>query len=154
MYNVWAHFSNNTLQGCTLACQSANFPCTHPEQLCGIPPFGDSCCNLSYFDWSSPGILANIVFMLAGGLLFLALLFLIEFRALDFIYNAFKYEPKKSFYNDEERDPIDGDVMAEKHRVRNMNYNQIRSNNLVVRNMTKIYGNFMAVNEICVGVDA
>lgn len=98
--------------------------------------------------------MANIVFMLAGGCLFLVLLFLIEFRAFNVLYYACKPKPKGAVYGDEERDPVDGDVMEEKHRIRNMNYNQIRSNNLVVRNMTKRYGDFIAVNEICVGVDA
>lgn len=52
-----------------------------------------------------------------------------------------------------ERDEIDSDVKAEKERVDKMTPLEIQSNNLVLKSMTKIYDQFMAVNQLSVAVD-
>lgn len=130
--------------------------CTSMDQMCGVGSLGDTCCVTEYFAWSAPGILRNIIFMLAAGVLFMAILFMIEFRVFHNIFYKFKPRPKGLSGAASATDvaALDGDVVQEKHRVRNMNFNQIRSTNLVVKNMTKFYKNFLAVNQICVGVDA
>lgn len=93
--------------------------------------------------------------MIASGVLFTAILFLIEFRIFHrMFYKCKRTPPALSPTTGMDGAVVDSDVVEEKYRVRNMNYNQIRANNLVVRNMTKVYGKFLAVNDICVGVDA
>lgn len=90
----------------------------------------------------------------------MAILFMIEFRVFHGIFYKCKPKPKglaeitSNSSSAADVDALDSDVLEEKFRVRNMNYNQVRSNNLVVRNMTKFYNNFLAVNQICVAVDA
>jgi ATP-binding cassette subfamily A (ABC1) protein 3 len=44
-------------------------------------------------------------------------------------------------------------VLAEKDRVRMYTQYMNAKNNLVMKDFTKFYGNFMAVNQLCVGVD-
>lgn len=100
-------------------------------------------------------MLRNVVFMVMSGVLFLAILFLIEFRIFHrMFYNCKRSPAALSPTSGLDGAVVDSDVVEEKYRVRNMNYNQIRVNNLVVRNMSKYYGKFLAVNDICVGVDA
>lgn len=48
---------------------------------------------------------------------------------------------------------IDTDVQIEKDRVKEMSDDVIASNNLVLRNMTKIYNKFVAVNQLSIAVD-
>lgn len=47
----------------------------------------------------------------------------------------------------------DEDVKAEKHRVNNMGAKEIKYTNLVIKNMTKFYKKFQAVNQISVAVE-
>lgn len=85
----------------------------------------------------------------------MTLLFAIEFRLFHSLFYICKRNPKgQAAMPIQDGTAEDSDVLEEKYRVRNMNYNQIRSNNLVVKNISKYYGNFLAVNQICVGVDA
>lgn len=142
-------------QFCTSTCDI--FPgCTSIEQLCNVGSLGDICCDTDYYQWGDPGILRNIVFMVIAGLLYMAILFMIEFRVFHSIFYCLKPVPKglSSTSSAADANACDSDVLMEKYRVRNMNFNQVRSNNLVVKNMTKFYKNFLAVNQICVGVDA
>ena len=91
--------------------------------------------------------------MLLSGVLFFVILFMIEFRVFHRLFYMCKRTPHQRMLPDDGTG-VDSDVMEEKFRVRNMNYNQLRANNLLVRNMSKYYGSFLAVNDICVGVDA
>lgn len=111
----------------------------------------DNCCVTDYFAWESPGIGRNVVFLLGMGVVFLLILTLKEFR----LFHRLFYKVQKNYsLLANESSFMDDDVIEEKYRVRNMNYNQIRSHNLVLKNMTKFYNDFVAVNQICVAVES
>lgn len=48
---------------------------------------------------------------------------------------------------------VDSDVYAEKNKIRMLSPYYIAKNNLVIKDLSKFYGDFMAVNQLCVGVD-
>lgn len=48
---------------------------------------------------------------------------------------------------------VDSDVMAEKNKIRSMTSYNEADNSLIVKDFTKFYGNILAVNQICVGVN-
>lgn len=48
---------------------------------------------------------------------------------------------------------MDSDVYAEKNKIRMLSPYYIMKNNLVIKDLSKFYGKFMAVNQLCVGVD-
>lgn len=48
---------------------------------------------------------------------------------------------------------VDSDVIEEMHRVNAMSKVEIESHSLVMQDMTKFYGKFLAVNQLSVGVD-
>lgn len=81
---------------------------------------------------------------------------MIEFRVFDGI--SYKCKPKSKGLTTTttatDVNAVDSDVLEEKSRVRNMTYDQLSAKNLVVRNMTKYYKDFLAVNQISVAVEA
>lgn len=46
----------------------------------------------------------------------------------------------------------DNDVVAEKQKVNSMTYLDLATNNLVLQNLSKFYGKFLAVNQISIGI--
>lgn len=61
---------------------------------------------------------------------------------------SLKYLPPLS-----EDGQIDDDVQAEKNKVAQMTENEIPTHNLVMRDVTKYYGGFLAVNQLSVMID-
>lgn len=47
---------------------------------------------------------------------------------------------------------LDTDVIDENNRIRSITSYNDPANNLIVKDITKLYGNILAVNRICVGV--
>lgn len=47
---------------------------------------------------------------------------------------------------------IDNDVDDEKKRVKQMTSTDLEVNNLVMQSLSKFYGNFLAVNQISIGI--
>lgn len=50
-------------------------------------------------------------------------------------------------------EPLDSNVVEEKEKVQNMPGSEIATYNLVVNNMSKVYGKFVAVNSMCIAVE-
>lgn len=86
------------------------------------------------------------------GLLAFIILFLKEYRIFD--RNRYTCRP---FNADESRSDdivIDSDVKLEKTKVHSLTEENTALFNLVLRDVTKFYGNFMAVNELCMAVES
>ena len=135
-----------TRQVCDAQCDLLPF-CTK-KLMCKKFPY---CCNTEIFTFTSNGIARNLVYMfLVGTISFISVL-LIEYRIFERLFkNRFTYfgSPPET-----EDDVMDSDVQNEKQRVANMGEYEIKANNLIIRNMTKFYKKFLAVNQISVGVD-
>lgn len=105
-----------------------------------------------YFDWEEPGIGRNTVYMIATGIFFFALLLIIEYRffagLIYFVRSLFARKlPLPSVDN-----APDDDVIAEKQKVNAMTDLDLITNNLVLQNLSKFYGKFLAVNQISIGI--
>jgi ATP-binding cassette subfamily A (ABC1) protein 3 len=48
---------------------------------------------------------------------------------------------------------MDSDVRAEKDRIKSLSLHEIRNSNLILKDLTKFYKNYLAVNQLCVGID-
>ena len=63
---------------------------------------------------------------------------------------------KKSFYRKppvaDNSEELDGDVKQEKEMVNYMSAGDFSDYNLVMQNVTKFYGEFLAVNQLCTGI--
>lgn len=51
-------------------------------------------------------------------------------------------------------DDMDSDVKGETERIKNMDWGEIASGNLVLKGLSKFYGNHLAVNQLYLSVDA
>lgn len=89
--------------------------------------------------------------MLAVGTVGYILLLLIEYRVFDWVFYLFRC-PTNIQLEDSENGIVDDDVMKEKSLVRGLQPFDIQKQNLVLMDMTKIYGKFVAVNQLAVRV--
>lgn len=92
-------------------------------------------------------------FLLVVGCCLYLLLFLVEFQVPQRMFYAVKGVKKMRI---EERDEtiMDSDVMEEHARIKKMSFQQIGNYNLVLRDMTKFYDSFLAVNKLSLAVEA
>ncbi|XP_018575545.1 ATP-binding cassette sub-family A member 3-like isoform X2 [Anoplophora glabripennis] len=105
----------------------------------------------SYYRWDPPGIGRNLMFSFVGGIVLFLVLLCVEFELFSRIiyYVSQKYFPKKPIELAEE----DSDVAEEKQRIRNAPQQELLNNyTLILRDLTKYYKNFLAVNSLCLGV--
>lgn len=161
-YMNWAllSMSQNLHINCSAVVESVLCPDRCPEgQLC--PKYSEN-----YFKWEQPGIGRNLVYFLVGGCVFNLLLLLIEFRVLEFLRPSRKYQPKVVAVQVNGSPPLtslassanlhegeDSDVLHEKERIRTTPTEELNSQfSLVLRDVTKYYGRFLAVDHICIGV--
>jgi ATP-binding cassette, subfamily A (ABC1), member 3 len=119
--------------------------------------------DLGYFNWEEPGIARNIVYFIAVGIVAFIMLFLIEFRIVEVVYyycrmvyravvgmfckNCLRHPPVL-----EESAQTDLDVKFEKERINAMLPTEYQNYNLVMKNMSRYYKDFLAVNQLCVGI--
>jgi ATP-binding cassette, subfamily A (ABC1), member 3 len=118
---------------------------------------------LDYFAWEEPGILRNIVYFIFVGLSAFLILFLVEFRVFEVLYYYIRMvyravagmisprlvrrpPPLRSDYDD------DPDVKAEKEHVNSMLSHDYQNYNLIMKNVSKYYKDFLAVNQLCIGI--
>lgn len=107
----------------------------------------------SYFAWEEPGIGRNVVYFVVSAIVGFTILMIIEYRLLNnVIYRIMEWWQRKS------RPPtcdnfIDADVCAEKMRVDTMWMHEIAAHNLVLKDVTKYYQSFLAVNQLSIVVD-
>ncbi|KAK4876910.1 hypothetical protein RN001_009416 [Aquatica leii] len=128
------------------------FPHLTPEQckkkICQVVP---KCCSTTtnYYDLEAPGIGRNVIFSLCVGTLLILLLLLIEHRVFEKIASAIC--KKKTPLISEKQ--LDEDVQDENDRVKNMLPMEIGSTALIMKNVTKFYKDYLAVDSICLGVN-
>lgn len=119
--------------------------------------------DLGYFNWEEPGILRNIVYFLGVGVGAFIVLFLIEFRIFEILYYYFRMVYRATFgilcKNFLRRPPVpessaqtDIDVKYEKERINAMLPADFLNYNLVMKNVSRYYKDFLAVNQLCVGI--
>lgn len=110
--------------------------------------------DIDYFAWDEPGITRDIVYMFGVGTTFFIILLMIEYRivaAIIYFLRTCCQRKQPIDLNDTGR--IDSDVQDEKTKVAEMTKTDIECHNLVLKDMSKLYGEFLAVNQMSVKVD-
>lgn len=104
-----------------------------------------------YYDFKSPGIGRNVIFSCCTGIILISILLLIEYRVFEKIrYKIWKSRlPSSSLPETSE----DSDVLNEKQKIKNLTPEQINNSSLVMRDVTKYYKRFRAVNNLCLEVN-
>lgn len=101
--------------------------------------------------WSfqEKGIGTNLVTLGCGSIVFLLIVFLLDYRFFDKISYKISFSEKKL----PSLTTTDTDVLAEIERVKSKSLELITANKLVMKKLTKSYGNFVAVNQLYVAVE-
>ncbi|GAB0097260.1 ATP-binding cassette sub-family A member 3 [Sergentomyia squamirostris] len=132
-----------------------NTMCEWPSQhCCEVDLLPDTCCVQGYFDFKAPGIGRDLTYMAVVGVTLFIVLLLKETRVFEGIFYRGKKAIQLAIPETEEEGGLDNDVQAEKRRVHDMTQPDIENHNLVLKDMTKYYGDFLAVNQLCVGVES
>lgn len=107
---------------------------------------------INHFDWEDPGITQNLIFLLCTSIVLFSILLALESGILQSgIYFILRLCRRK-FSPEISNEDVDDDVLQEKHRLNTMSTSEITAHNLLVRQLSKFYGNFLAVNQISVAV--
>ncbi|XP_031638213.1 ATP-binding cassette sub-family A member 3-like [Contarinia nasturtii] len=108
-------------------------------------------CDMGIYGWKEPGIGRNLTYMAITAIIFFIILWIIEKRVISRLNHYFRRhgpQPPSALITN----AIDCDVINEKNKVNTMTPNDLRNHNLVLQNLTKSYGDFLAVKGISVAV--
>ncbi|XP_065074349.1 phospholipid-transporting ATPase ABCA3-like [Ochlerotatus camptorhynchus] len=163
-YMIFPHFAlshslNNinlalTIQQiCEAQCDALPF-CTD-KLLCN---FDKRCCDTEIFSFQPNGISRNLVYMLAVGIVSFTILLLKELRYFDCNIKCQKpwgSAPISAVTESKETVAIneDTDVNEEKQRIASMQGAVLTDHTLAMKDVSKYYGSFQAVNELTLTVD-
>ncbi|GLH10672.1 Protein white [Gryllus bimaculatus] len=133
------------------ACDIPNFCC--PDNC---PSTGCVSVPANYFQFGTPGIGKHILYLLGMGCVFNIILLLVEFHCFDWLRPSSGGPARRQKKQGEEISPeeeIDSDVLEEKEKICSSEIQELTNNfSLVLRDVTKYYGRFLAVDHICIGV--
>lgn len=105
--------------------------------------------EISIYSMEDVAIGLNLVYFFVSGLCYLTLCILIDLHVFQNLFNQI-FTKEKKFPS---RGQIDSDVQAEIDKVNSMTEREIASSNLVLKNLSKMYGNFLAVNQLCLAIE-
>uniref|UniRef100_A0A182NIG1 ABC transporter domain-containing protein n=1 Tax=Anopheles dirus TaxID=7168 RepID=A0A182NIG1_9DIPT len=151
---VLSHGLNNlnaaasTETSCKRFCELLGPQCVI-ENLCSLDA---RCCDLEVFSFGKVGIIRNLLFFLLIGCVCFGLLFGLEYGVVQRLFQR-KRKPMAPNTEGSISSEEDSDVLEEKRRIQNLSRTDIDAHNLLLRDVTKYYGNFQAVNNLSIGVN-
>jgi hypothetical protein len=95
------------------------------------------------------GIGLNLLILTLSGCFYLTICIMIDMKIFQKILNLLHVKDQKF----PSRGNIDSDVLAEIERVDSMTELESSNSNLVVKNLSKLYGNFLAVNQLSFSIE-
>ncbi|XP_077296644.1 phospholipid-transporting ATPase ABCA3-like [Arctopsyche grandis] len=134
-----------TLTNCLRFCDIAGDDCDQ-SSLCYISEF---CClsDNPYFDIKRPGVGVHLIYLIFVGIVLFLVLLLKEYRIHNMMCGP-GHIPPSPIMPDEE----DSDVASERKRVLSLSPADYQKYNLITENMTRYYNNFLAVNQLTLGI--
>lgn len=106
-----------------------------------------------YFHWNNFGIGRNLFFMSCTGVGFFIVLLVTEYSLISSSIYSIRRLFMSAASRDESDEPIDFDVVQEKNRVKEMSVPDINDHNLVLTELSKSYGKFVAVHDMSIAVE-
>src|SRR6218665_898004 len=112
-----------------------------------------------YLSWWFPGVGRLFVFMILQGVVFLFVLYIIESNSVERLLkfmNTNRVSQAMVTKMDEDGDGKiieDSDVVQERQRIQSTPIEElVKTDPVVTQDLTKLYGNFVAVNQLSIGV--
>lgn len=103
------------------------------------------------FSWSDEGIGKNLALTLGTGLVAYLVLVFIESGTFKILRTLLMSVIPRT-YPYQSPDTVDDDVREEKERIDRMSVEELKSETMVMQNVSKFYGQFCAVNQISVAI--
>ncbi|XP_071081916.1 phospholipid-transporting ATPase ABCA3-like [Haliotis cracherodii] len=156
MYSNYLYLDSCTKQNYTFLCvTSPSNPCCIHNGTCG-----DNCYEFTenFLAWDSPGVGRYVVFMLFQAVVYMSVTLFIEYQIPQRIWYAFRPQeteepqPSASLFSPMQHVPEDGDVLSERQRIDELPIGIGNSDALVLKDVYKRYGNFVAVDHLSVGI--
>lgn len=97
------------------------------------------------------GMGRNLIMMVLGGFLFLGICLMKDYMLFEWVFYKFRSLTQKL---PPLHEGADFDVSEEAARIENMTAAEIKAGNLVLKGLTKFYGNHLAVNQLHLAVGA
>ncbi|XP_053658365.1 phospholipid-transporting ATPase ABCA3-like [Anopheles marshallii] len=135
---------------CREQCTEETAALCSQEYICSLLP---QCCDTNIFSWETTGINRQLMYMGVVGLVGFLILMGIEFRVVERMLKRRKRSSGTALPPASEDPTIDGDVWEEKRRVKSLSDGEVSNTNLVINELTKYYGKFLAVNQLSVSVE-
>lgn len=141
------YYTNNV---CNYSCEM-HPDCTGADFMCDHSPM---CCEVDYHSMKPYSTGLNLAGFMWSGLIYFVLFFLYESGLMTLVcgpvfIGLFTRQPPVYDYT---KKPLDSDVVDEKIRVNRMTARMMRSQVLVMKNLTKYYKNELAVDDLCLAV--
>jgi hypothetical protein len=105
--------------------------------------------NTNVYSFEEIGIGLNLLMLLLSGSFYLTLCILIDMKVFTKLMSLIRADNEKF----PSRGKIDSDVLEEIERVNTMTEEQVLKSNLVAWNLSKLYGNFLAVNQLSFSIE-
>uniref|UniRef100_A0A1Y9GL18 ABC transporter domain-containing protein n=1 Tax=Anopheles arabiensis TaxID=7173 RepID=A0A1Y9GL18_ANOAR len=129
---------------CQRACEQITF-CTEALKCALVP----QCCGTSAFTFDQQtGINRNLLFFAGIGVVSFAIILLVDYRVAKKLFSRSANGVTMS----SDQGETDSDVLEEKRRIAACSSGELASYNLVLKELSKNYGKFVAVNKLSVGV--
>lgn len=107
---------------------------------------------MNIYDWDEPGIGRSLTYMAITAITFFIILWIIEYRIISTVRRYICRSSSQTSSRTHVSNAIDCDVINEKNKVNAMSLEELQTNNLVLQNLSKFYGDFLAVKGISVAV--
>ncbi|XP_067683948.1 phospholipid-transporting ATPase ABCA3-like [Haliotis asinina] len=155
MYSNYLYLEGCTKQNYTVLCATA-----YRGNGCCKDSCGDYCYPFTenFLDWDSPGVGRYVLFMLLQGVVYMSVTLFIEYQVPQRIWYAFRPQeteapqPCVPTFGAMQQVPEDGDVLIERQRIDQLSIGFGDSDALVLKDLYKRYGNFVAVDNLSVGI--
>uniref|UniRef100_A0A182IUJ1 ABC transporter domain-containing protein n=1 Tax=Anopheles atroparvus TaxID=41427 RepID=A0A182IUJ1_ANOAO len=134
---------------CREQCTEETAALCSSQYICSILP---QCCDTNIFSWETTGINRQLMYMGLVGMVGFLVLMGIEFRVVERVFKR-RRRTTDELAPLSEDSTIDDDVWREKSRVKGLSDAEVANSNLIVSELTKYYGKFLAVNQLSVSVD-
>lgn len=113
------------------------------------------CLGTNIYGFERPGIGSNLIAMFGMGVFCFLLLLIVEYRIHQrFIYFILSFVKRNPEPMEIKLDVKDNDVINERNRINQMTTDDYKMYSLILKELTKFYGNFLAVNQISVAVES
>lgn len=139
------YYTNNV---CQYSCKM-HPECKGPAVMCDLSTM---CCEVHYHSMKPYSTGLNFAGFMWSGMLYFGFFFLYESGLLTLVCGPLFMGLVTRHPPDDLKRRLDSDVVEEKIRINRMTARKIRAEVLVMRNLTKYFGDMLVVDDMCLGL--